>query len=527
MGLTKAEMKKDIAAACSRSLETTARVLFPNRFRLEFSLGHRQMFQKVENSPSQLIAIAAPRGFGKSSIFQLAYPAQQILTRRTNFFIPVSCSVAQSTMHSENLKRELRVNRAVKDIYGNLESDLFNKEMWRCNNPTYKDNQMTSEGTLVFPRSYNQEIRGFIFGDYRPDLFVVDDLEDKESVHIEYQRMKRKAWFYSDLMGAVDLSDPSWKIVYIGTVLHDDALLSNLLVDPNWDSLRLEMFDDDLNSMWPEKMSNAKIAELYQRYLDAGLLDELYREFRNLCIPREGAPFDRSMFRYYEPEDLKGLSLEHMVIVDPATSTGSESCDTAIVCLATDRGSPRVLFRDGIAERLHPNEMAEKALDMCEKHKAHVLGFEVTGINEYGLWFVKNEIRKRNSFIELVPIKATRGPSQYIPPGSSQEGKDARIGAALVPLYRTGHFYHPKEHPLLQRMEEQLLRFPMHGKKDIIDAMAHYPKMMELGERYFKVVKSGDTDFETLRAMRSDEDDERSFARLLAQTPDAEEDWQV
>jgi hypothetical protein len=361
-----------------------------------------------------------------------------------------------------------------------LKSENWSRDLWDVNTAD-------GHGCRIMPVSYGQEVRGILFKDARPDLYIVDDYEDSESVMSDELRPKRKARFYSDIMGSIDRSSKDYRFIVIGTVLHEDSLLMNLLNDTSgqWRQIRLELCDDEYVSNWPEQQSSEEIWQMAERYRAQGLMDVFYREYRNLCMSPENAPFKRENFQYYYPAQLKSRYLEYFVLVDPAKTVTSNACDTAIVGLGIDILEGCVYIVDMICQRLHAHEQIDAGLEMARRIGARVVGVEVTGSGEYVEWPWKSAILERGLQVEFVPLKATAGPSQYIPKGSTQHGKDSRIGNALVPLYNGRKIFHPHGHPLVQKLELQLLEYPYSSRKDLIDALSYVAGMMHKGDRYF------------------------------------------
>lgn len=216
--LAKDQALQDVLVSCYRSTRTSCKVIFPERFTLPFSTLHQEIFNILDDDAIQLAAIAAPRGFGKTSIVNMAYPAKKILFREKNFIVPISCTATQAMMHSENLKRELLTNPIVTDLFGSMKSDSFSKERW-----------ITDSGVMVLPRGAGQQVRGILHKQYRPDLILCDDLEDPEAVMNDESRAKLKEWFFADVCNAVNRAQNNWKIIVIGTILHEDSLLANLV----------------------------------------------------------------------------------------------------------------------------------------------------------------------------------------------------------------------------------------------------------------------------------------------------------
>jgi hypothetical protein len=204
--------------ACYRSTRTFAKTIFPERFHLPFSSLHQRIINILDDDSIQLAAIAAPRGFGKTSLVNLAYPAKKILFREKKFIVPVSCTADQAMLQAENLKRELLTNKEIVNLFGEMRTETFSKETW-----------ITASGTMVMPRGAGQQIRGFLFGRFRPDLIILDDLENSKEVDNPENRKKLKQWLFSDVLNSVDRSLNNWKILMIGTILHEDSLLANLI----------------------------------------------------------------------------------------------------------------------------------------------------------------------------------------------------------------------------------------------------------------------------------------------------------
>lgn len=456
------DQTKLLLSQCFLSTKVTAKIIFPDRFYLPFSSLHDTIFNILDDDSIQLALIIAPRGFGKTSTVNLAFPAKKILFQEKKFIVPISCTATQATMQGENLKRELMTNRFITGLFGPMKSDTFSKEMW-----------VTSSGTAVMPRGAGQQVRGILYGDNRPDLIIVDDLEDAESVRSDEQRAKTKAWFFEDVLNSINRSRKDWKIIVIGTLLHEDSLLANLLEDPGWYHAHLAICDDNFRSNWPDFMSDQDLAKLVDSYRRMGLLDSFYREYMGVPIAKESAKFKQEMFKSYEETDADFVKerkgLENMVILDPAKTTKVISDDTSIVGIGIDVKTPRIYVRDIVKGNLHPEQQYTECFDMADRIGARVIGIEVTSLNEFITYPLRTEMIRQRRYYDIVELKA-------------RASKEERI-QALVPFYRLGFVYHNKN--VCAPLEAQLLSFPRSKKDDIMDALAYVVEMLELGERYF------------------------------------------
>lgn len=473
---------KDIMGQCYASTRVCSKVLFPERFWLPFSDLHDEIFKILDDDSIQQAVIAAPRGFGKTTIDTIAHPAKRILFREKKFIVPISATATKAVMDGENLKRELATNSVVKELFGPIKSDSFSKEQW-----------ITQSGTMVMPRGAGQQIRGILFDRYRPDLIIGDDIEDPEEVRNPELREALREWFFSDVCNSINRARKDWKIIVVGTVLHEDSLLVHLLEDPDWYSVRLELCDDDLHSNWPGFMSDFEVKKLYEAHKRRGQLDVFAREYRNLPVSTEDAIFQQSYFeghRYSETSE-EFLKIKHqletVVIGDPAKTVKMHSADSAVVGVGVDQQSARLYVRDVVSRKMYPDEFYNEMFDMMKRLNSRVLGVEVTSLEEFIKQPLKNEIRKRGLAIgEPVWLKARGG-------DSVERGKEKRI-RELLPFYRQGYIYHNEACCI--GLETQLLSFPRSRLWDIMDAFAYVIEMLDIGERYFEGPKFEDPEDE-------------------------------
>lgn len=462
---------KEIMARCCLSTKTSAKVLFPERFHRPFSGLTDQIFKALDDDSIQRVVIKAPRGWGKTSITNFAFPGRHILFRDKRFIVPISNTATQAVMQAENMKMELRTNTTIKKLFGDIKTNAtseddvdttFSKEMWVANGTT-----------LVMPRGAGQQVRGILYRNSRPDLIIGDDLEDSEGVRSEDQRGKLSEWFSADVCNSIDRGSKNWKIVVIGTLLHEDSLLAKLIADPEWYTIEIDLCSDDLRSNWPDFMSDADVKQLYESYKNNGQLDVFAREYRGVPIATEAASFRQSYFKNYDEQSDEFIKvrnrLENVVIIDPAKTTNFSSADSAIVGVGVDTQKSAIYVRDIVADKLHPDEIYDQAFAMADRIGARTIGYEVTSLNEFITYPFTTEMIKRRKFYQLVELKA-------------RASKEERI-AMLVPFYRMGYVYHnPAISPIL---EQQLLAYPRSKRWDVMDAFAYIIEMLELGERYF------------------------------------------
>lgn len=480
---------QELLAASAVSTKVLAKAMYPERFSLPFAPAiHDPIFEAIDDPTIQKLLIIAPRGSGKSSIVDLALPTRHLLYNISQFPVLVSASQTSAIMQTENLKRELVANPYIKQWFPPVrtkQTETFSKEQWEVNN---------SLGSLVLPRGAGQQVRGLIHRHSRPDLIIVDDLEDSELVLNEENRKKLKKWFVGDLCNCIDVAKDNWKIIVIGTILHEDCLLSSLADSGEWHTVTLDIMTDEGKSNWPEKITDEKLQKALDDARNIGELTTFYMEHRSSIIPGEDATFHPNYFKYYEePIDPK-INIENIVLVDPAKSISPKADDTAIVGVGIDTDSGMIYVRDVVSRRMYPDETINEMLDMAERLGARAIGVEVNSLNEYITYPLQNEMMRRRVYKELIELKP--------------RGKKLERIRALVPFYRMGQVRHNKA--CCNELERQLMSFPRSKKDDRMDALAYVVGMLEKGGRFFtggsfEDTKSLDKEFEELEEMWEEE----------------------
>jgi len=461
---------KSLLVDCEQSTKFAAKALFPERFTRSFDPIHDEIFQLIDNSDAQRKAIAVPRGLGKTSIVNLLLPAVSILLQRKNYIVPVSLSKESAVEQTENLKAKLTSSPLIQELYGDIKGVEWSKEKWIA--------QVGSKEIMVRPRGAGTQIRGLLFRDSRPDLIVVDDLEDPDEMDSPARRKKKKSWFYADLMNSVDRGSNDWEIIVLGTVLHQDSLLNNLLNSPNWESVSLTIADEDFRSNAPNFMNDEQVKDLYKRYKADGEIDVFYREYmNNPNVTGEDAAFRPKDFKAYTREKDDELSfspdVENIVVVDPSRTTNPGSNPTGIVGWGANMNTQRIYVRRCMSERLKPEDMYVQIARVIREINANALAIEVTGLHEFIMHPMRTFLMKQGISIPIIELQAREG--------RNEKGKTARV-RGLVDFYRQGLIEHLEGE--CDELENQLLSFPNAKEWSLMDPFGYLPEILEKGERY-------------------------------------------
>lgn len=457
----KAELRPTVAE-CYLSTEKFCTTFLPRCFTRPYSPTlHGPIFQVLDTPPSPRVLIVAPRGIGKSSIISFAHVIKKILYGDCKHVMIISDSQTRASELCNNIRLELEHNNLITRAFGPQEGPEWGKEGF-----------VTKNGIKVVPRGAGTQLRGALYDHTRPDLIVVDDLETPEGVRSEEQRKKLMTWFLTDLLNLVDKGSTTWQIFVVGSLLHEDSLLCNLLRLPQWHSIVLDICDDNYNSNYPELMSNAKIKEEVEMHRLLNKLDAFYREYRSKVIASETALFNSSLFKIYDESTERlwsNKNLETAILIDPARTSKDSSDLTAIVTVSFDRVTHRIFVRDVDAGHWHPAQIIDRAILKAIEYSCNLIAVEVTGLNEHISYPFRSAIIQRGFPIKLHELKA--------------KGKKEDRITALAPFYRRGMVYHNPAS--CGPLEAQLLSFPYSQHDDIMDAFAYFVTLLDTEQKYF------------------------------------------
>lgn len=478
---------KTALAACSVSTKATAQVLMPKHFYAPFTWQHDEIAAALDDDAIRKVNIIGSRGLGKTSLVALAHCGRSLLFRKRKFIVYVTGSVTNAIEKTENLKRQCLTNPAIRKLFGSIKmvdqdfgggmDEIFTKAGWIANG-----------ATLVLPRGALQQVRGLLFDEHRPDLVILDDVENVKACQNEDLRDELWEWFRGDVENCVAQFDHDWKIVYIDTVKHQDCIPLKLEELSDWHTIKLpvaeEIFRDGevvgMRSVIPELITHEEMQEIWDSHVASGLEDVFYRERMCKAVSGFASAFRRDYFRYYDESDqafrnmLELLDTQSIVLVDPAKTENPRSAETAIVGVTVNLGQQSIYVREVQADRLHPEETARDAVAMANRINAKVIGIEDAGMGAYAMYPLKNYLRTKKCLHRLIPLKARKG--------VLEKGKIERI-RSLIPFYRQGQVYHNPA--CSEGLEAQLVSFPRSRRFDMMDALAYVVDALEQAEMYF------------------------------------------
>ena len=472
------------------------------QFRDESAPFHFKIYKEMQTHKK--LAVAAPRGSAKSTILAFLKPVHSIVFKLKRNI----CIIA---VNQEKANEKLtNITKFFKDSEDNIMGQFgltFTKDTESVIQIKHPDKFETKIST--FGRDQMPKVRGALFDAYRPDLIIIDDLEDDKQVENPDLRQEVRNHFEDSILKSFE-SSSSVECYVIGTILHDDCLIARLVSRnfyPDWRKLKYKALwkdkDGKYHSIWKDR-EGWNVPELLQeRKLNPRTFA---KEKQNDPVSGSNVIFRREDFRYWDILDDDYTQLENnnifkrdslvnckgAIACDLAWSEKRTADDTVILGGLLTPISDILVYKFIAEKGMKPERFIEHLFQMEEQirkitNSSVVVGFEKAMLERVYQSILKREMRNRNRFIAIKELKW-------------ESDKITRIETTLQPRFAQHAIFLRKD---MGDLEHQLIRFPSATHDDIVDALHGLVKLLQYPKTPRKKVDETDS-FMRLRQMMID-----------------------
>lgn len=316
-----------------RSLVAIGVFFYPESFSLKPSPLHYKLSDALIVS-EESTAMALPRELGKTTYVWEVTVTWNMLHRKYRYIVYIASSLDKGKKAFRNVKACIKGHPMVSSLFEvGRNGDTADKLIYTIDGEQY----------MIAVFGANQNLRGEKFQHFRPDLIILDDIESKEAVRSEDQRSKLMDWFNADI---IPLGKDA-RIFVMGTILHEDSLLNNLINNPpiepdtgkNWVTMKFAVTDDQGRSNWPEKYSDTWIENKRKSLIQQGQQSTWDNEYMNESVSRASRVFDPRQLRYFNEAQMQAAlmaGMDKLLLVDPGIKTEDKHDPTAIGLFAKD-----------------------------------------------------------------------------------------------------------------------------------------------------------------------------------------------
>lgn len=420
---------------------------------------HRECWAAVTSS-HQKVAIAAPRGHAKSTSITFLYTLAGCLFGEFSFPVIFSKTYAIAVEFLRSIQMELEDNETLANMFG---FSHFAKESENDKIFVFKNGYQFR----IMATGMDQPVRGLKWGSRRPDMMMLDDIEDDEEVLNDERREK----FMNKLVSAVfPAGSPKTRYRMVGTVLHRASALEVILKSPTWHALRFEACDENVDVksiLWPAMYDRETLLAIRQEFTDKGKLDKFNMEYRNRPTDRSVALFKEEHLLPITESDWLQLDQAHWPVVVGADFAISEKQRRDYTVFVVGMVGPDhfVYITDVVRDRLDSEGLVKtifqiEAAQRLRNGNIPCQWFEEDGAIRKALGYSLDLVMKeKDLYLNLCPMN----------PGSTDKRTRAMPIMARVAARRVKFDHNADWWPLLR---EELLDFPRGEHDDQVDALA-------------------------------------------------------
>lgn len=394
------------------------------------------------------VVIVAPREHAKSSWFSLIYPLYCILFKKKNFIVLISDTATQAQEQLGTIVEELETNELITEDFGHIAGytpqEAAQKQKWTASDI------VTTTGVKVVARGWKSKLRGIKKGATRPDLIVVDDIENDENVQSEEQRKKLQNVFYKSIL---NLGSKDTQIIMVGTILHFDSLLNNLILTPppHWKTRFYKAIEDN-EPIWPEWWT---LQRLEEKKAEIGSIPFEQEFMNNPLDPSVQIIKPQEYYEHYDP-----TMHTHYGFIDLAISEKETADYTAIVTIAKEIQTGKLKIIDPV--RIRGDITAQLDLVFLQHNKYNYVKFGV------------ESVAYQKAFHQIL-MKESQRRGIYIPAIEVEVDKDkVRRAIEVTPHIENGTVQFNKSH---QDFLAEIVQFPKGAHDDFVDALVGAIKM--------------------------------------------------
>ena len=407
----------------------------------------KEIIALTEDDSIPLLVIAAFRGSAKSTICTTSYPIWAILGRQEKKFVAIlSQSQEKAQNHLGIIKHHLENNELLIRDLGPFREERNQFGVHALELPKF--------GAKIATGSLEQSIRGIRYREHRPDVLVIDDIEQMEAMRKLENRDKVFRYLTHDVIPA---GGKNKRVIIVGNKLHDDSPIMRLKYKIENGIVpgvyrEYAAVDANGNIAWPGKYPTR--ADLEK---EKGLDEAAYeREFMLRSVPDGGTVVKREHLHFYGrmPDFSSPDYVRTYLSIDPAVSESQSADYTAMVMLSQfGHGEDMRIYvhKDPVNERLPFHKICERALLITRSLGGGVVPriiVEDVGAQTY----IVEELKRAGASVEPFRVFGD---------------KRSRLNAVVGHMAAKRIFFPEKGAEILI---DQLLNFPGVSHDDLVDA---------------------------------------------------------
>lgn len=429
---------------------------------------HREWYEALQDPKLQGQMFIGFRESAKTSLVKIKV-IHDILYNKKKFIIWTSKDKRKAEANLFDIALELQTNKRIINDFGQL---FYEDNM---NNEKYSKKKgvgefITTNKIKVKSYSTGQSPRGEVYREFRPDLVVLDDYENIDTIKSDAYTSEVIHYIdelLSGLSGNAQIISLSNRLTFGGSVTYLENRVKEF---DNWKIFDVPVVKDGI-IQWKDKyvMTDKEAEEVNATIEDPAkwkvsleakerlLGYQVYnREMLNTPLTEEEIEFKKSWYMYRTRAELETMRTRKFLSIDTAISEKESADFTGVVECEIDREGYWNISANQY--KLNPKDLVDFIITKHAERDYEAVGIEKTTFTEGLKPYLQEKMRERGIYIPIKELKH----------GGTQ--KETRI-RGLIPRYSNRSVYHiVDECEVLQKQQQT---FPKCEHDDVLDAEAY------------------------------------------------------
>ena len=378
------------------------------------------------------IVVAAPREFAKTTVCSFGYVLHQICFGKRRFIIIGSDTEDLASDITGYIFLELVYNERIRQDFG---------ELVKGSGPV--DDFITRNDVRIKARGRGQRLRGLKHRQWRPDLVILDDLENDLNVRNPHIVRQILEWITSAVYPSMEASG---SLLIIGTILRRRSALDVMLTSEeepycHFSRCIYRAITVEGKSLWEARHPLSKLQRQKQLMGTTAFNQEKMNE-----PVHEAGVFRQEWIRYYHPDTLKDKELTIFGFFDPSLESGASSDYKAVLTVGLAVNEMVFYVMDAFIQKTTLENTLRTIANRFKEYGHHIIG-------------VEDNLFQRLLLTEFDRLGKETGLTIPIKGVTNKVAKEARI-ISLSPLLERGKIRFIRGQSDQELLIEQLLYFP-------------------------------------------------------------------
>lgn len=233
---------------------------------------HKTLLSQMITSDCIQFAAAVPRGHAKTTLAKLT-ALHYILFSNFKYVLYMSETLGHSIA-------------CINDIRDFLQCDNFVSTFGKCQFETEQEGKgyfiiNLPWGKTIILKAFgaDQQVRGTLIRNTRPQLLIVDDFESDKNIATDEAMEKLRKKFFGPIKKCID--EFNHKTIWIGNLIKKNQMLERFLQSNKWTTVLYGALLQNGQPLWPDMWPIEKLMQDYEEYQEEGMLDIWFAEMMN------------------------------------------------------------------------------------------------------------------------------------------------------------------------------------------------------------------------------------------------------